>query len=236
MRDITYICAFFENQGMLIEQQKIWASFTPDLRKHLHTIVTDDLSPHSPAREVFQSADIASQRLYLALVHRRWDWLFCRNLGAKYATTDWVLLTDIDHALTQPTLQQLVTMDLDPENVYRLRRVDAPRPMPYRVSDCTPYKDHPNTWLMTKAMFWEKVGGYDEAFSGYYGSDSEFRERVQRAARAVVMLPESMPMVRYPREIIPDASTTTYQRKEKQDGKNVPRIKAEIAADLRRNP
>jgi hypothetical protein len=43
----------------------------------------------------------------------------------------------------------------------------------------------------------------------------------------VVMLP--FPLIRYPREVIPDASTTTYGRKEPQDGANVPRIRAERA-------
>jgi hypothetical protein len=144
--------------------------------------------------------------------------LFCRNLGVDQARTEWVLLTDIDHVMPLDTLRPLLTMELDPRDVYRLSRQDAPLR--------TPYKPHPNTWMMTRKMF-DRIGGYDERFSGYYGSDSEFRERVQANARAIVMLPQAL--IRYPREVIADASTTTYERKAKEDGIHVPRIKAERA-------
>lgn len=223
MRDLTFICAFYLNQGMLREQQRVWGSYADDLKPHFHTIVTDDCSPHSPARDVFEPVGIASQRLYRASVQRRWDWLFCRNLGVAKAQTEWVLVTDIDHILLESTLRTILTTDLDASSVYRFSRVDAHHPFPWNGS-LTDYKPHPNTWMMTRKMF-DRVGGYDERFSGFYGSDSEFRERVQATARAVVMRPE--PLVRYPREVIPDASTTTYERKAKEDGINVPRIRAE---------
>lgn len=218
MRDLTFICAFYLNQGMLREQQRVWAAYPEDLKPHIHVIVTDDGSPHSPARKVFAPTGLASQRLFRVAVDVRWNWLTCRNIGVHHATTDWVLLTDIDHVLPADTLRAILTMPLDAACVYRLSRVDAP--------DRTPYKPHPNTWLLTREMF-DRIGGYDERFSGFYGSDSEFRERVQRTAREVIMLPEVM--IRYPREVISDASTTTYERKAKIDGKNVPRIRHERA-------
>lgn len=258
MRDLTYICAFYLNQGQLREQQRIWSEYPADLKVRFHAIVTDDCSPHSPAREVFTPVGNASYQLYRAGVDKRWNWLFCRNLGVAKAKTDWVLLTDIDHVLPAETLRALLTMKLDAANVYRLSRVDAPHPAPWsrlpadRCDICegrseqyiragcvhgplapyagghvlTPYKAHPNTWLMTRQMF-DRIGGYDERFSGFYGSDSEFRERVEHTAERVVLRPEVV--IRYPREVIPDASTTTYKRKQPEDGVNVPRIKAERA-------
>ena len=183
-----------------------WKAFPADLREHFHVIVTDDGSPHSPAKDVFEPCGLASQRLFRTSVDVRWNWLFCRNLGARHASTDWILLTDIDHVLPEDSLRSLLTRNLEKPCVYRLSRVDAP--------SRTPYKPHPNTWLMTRKMF-DRIGGYDERFSGYYGSDSEFRERVQATASSVIMLPEVM--IRYPREVIADASTTTYQRKAPQD-------------------
>jgi len=201
---------------MLREQQRVWREFPADLKKHLHVIVTDDCSPEKRrALPAFESVDIASYRLFRVLEKKRWNWLMARNLGVEKATTDWVLLTDIDHVMPTATLRTLLEVPLDETSVYRLSRVDAPH--------LTPYKPHPNTWLMTRAMF-DRVGGYDERFSGYYGSDSEFRERVHAAARAVIMRPE--PLIRYPREVIADASTTTYQRKAPEDAVHVPRIKA----------
>ena len=225
MRDLTFICAYYINPGMLREQLTVWGAYPSKLKAHFHTIITDDGSPNGQAAPVFQSVGLASQRLYRTDVDVRWNWLFCRNLGVQEATTEWVLLTDIDHVLFESTLKTILTSPLDASAVYRFSRVDAHGLYPW--TELTPYKAHPNTWLMTRKMF-DRVGGYDERFSGYYGSDSEFRERVHGTASAVIMLPDAL--VRYPREIIPDASTTTYQRKAKEDGIEVPRIKAERAA------
>jgi hypothetical protein len=230
-RDLTFICAFYLNQGMLREQQRVWRAYPPELKTHFHAIVTDDLSPHAPARDVFEATGIASQRLFLALEHRRFDWLFCRNLGASVAATEWLLLTDIDHVVPADTLRALLTKKLHAANVYRFGRVDAHHPYPWAPGSLTDYKHHPNSWLLTKKMF-DRIGGYDERFSGWYGSDSEFRERVFAAtadAGGRVEMREAWPLVRYPREVIPDASTTTYQRKTADDGVMVPKIKAERA-------
>ncbi len=216
-RGITFICAYYENPGMLREQQRVWRAYPDELKACFHAIVTDDGSPTRPAKPHVEETGIASFILNRTLVDVRWNWLFGRNLGVSQAPTEWVLLTDIDHVLPVETLDVLTAAKFDPRLVYRLSRVDAP--------NRTPYKPHPNTWFLTKAMF-EKIGGYDERFSGFYGSDADFRERViQATGGKLVMLPDAL--IRYPREVIPDASTTTYGRKEKQDAENVPRIRAE---------
>jgi hypothetical protein len=112
------------------------------------------------------------------------------------------------------TLQRLLDGLLDPLNVYRFARVDAPHPWPYALEACAPYKPHNDTWLMTRALFFdERIGGYDERLSGCYGTSGEFKDRALAAARAHVRIPE--PVIRYPREVIPDASTlpSLYTRK-----------------------
>jgi hypothetical protein len=207
---------YYMNPGMLQRQQAQWRAFPDELKARLHVIVVDDGSPTGRASTVVEPSGVASFRLFRTLVDVRWNWLFCRNLGVDQASTDWLLMTDIDHLLPVETLRRIVAGPLDPTYVYRFKRVDAP--------DLTDYKPHPNTWLMTKAFF-NRIGGYDERFSGYYGTDGEFRDRVEARARAVVLLPEVM--IRVPREVIPDASTTTYGRKEEQDKWNVKRIRSD---------
>lgn len=226
MIPLTFICAFYQNPGMLREQQTIWRAYPDDLKAVFHAIVTDDCSPTSPAKPVIESTGIASFQAYRTLKDVRWNWLFCRNLGVSKASTEWVLLTDIDHVLPAETLRSIVTEELDRDAVYRFSRVDAPHVWPYALTECAPYKGHPNTWMMTRQMF-AAIGGYDERFSGFYGSDGEFRDRVHSTAKRVVIRTDVL--VRYPREILPDASTVTYGRKEPQDGENVPRIRAERA-------
>lgn len=208
MRDLTLVLPYYRNGGMLREHQTVWRSYAEDLKAHLHVIVVDDCSPKNKADEAVESTGIASFRLYRNLgPDIRWNWLFCRNLGVQEATTDWVLLTDVDHLMPEETFRSLVTMRLDPKNVYRLARVDAPHPWPYVVAKCPVRPDkrfHPNTWLMTRQMY-DATGGYDERLSGCYGTDGEYRDRVKAAATAIVLLPDVL--VRYPREIIADAST-----------------------------
>lgn len=220
VRPFTLIVPYYENPGILREQLTQWAALPEKIRASLHVIVVDDGSPTQPADAVWRDVALASQRLYRCGVDVRWNWLFCRNLGVDQARTEWVLLTDIDHVVPAETWTALMTTKLDERKVYRFSRVDAPAR--------TPYKPHPNSWAMTRTMF-NDIGGYDERFSGFYGTDGEFRDRVNAAARAVEM--RSDVLIRYPREVIPDASTTRYGRKEEQDGVNVPRIRAERSKD-----
>jgi hypothetical protein len=215
-RALTLVLPYYDNPRMFVRQQAAWAAFPADVRARLHGLVVDDASPRWPARpHVVEPSPLASFALYRTGRDVRWNWIFCRNLGVAMAPTEWVLLTDIDHLLPLETLRRLLDGPLDPDVAYRLSRVDAP--------DLTPYKPHPNTWVLHRALF-DRVGGYDERFSGYYGTDGDFRRRMDQVARAVVLLPEVM--IRVPRDVVADASTTTYTRKEKWDKKNVNRIVA----------
>lgn len=214
MRDLTLILPYYRNAGMLQEQQAIWRTYAPELKAHLHVIVVDDGSPKFQAQRYVEPTGIASFRLFRTLIDVRWNWLFCRNLGVAKATTEWVLLTDIDHALPAETLAGILSAELDPRAAYRLARVDAPHPWPYAIADCPAREDkrfHPNTWLLTRALY-DAAGGYDERLSGCYGTDGEFRDRIQAKAMAVI-LRSDWQLVRYGREVLPDASTVGLTRK-----------------------
>lgn len=233
MRDLTLILPYYRNPQMLGEQQRVWRSYSADLRWRLHVVVVDDGSPKFRAEKALDAeCPIASVRLYRCGVDVRWNWLFCRNLGVQEATTEWVFLTDIDHVIPEWTLRRILDGPLDARCVYRFARVDAPLLTP-TIGKYGEDKAHPNTWLMTRAMF-DRIGGYDERFSGWYGTDGEFRDRVQQRARAVVLLPE--PIIQYSRDVIPDASTTAYDRKTAEDRANVARIRDERANEANRRP
>ena len=167
MKELTLIVPYYDNPQMLVEQQRQWAKYPAELLSRLHVIIVDDGSPRWPALPVVIANSIGelglgSFRLYRTLVDVRWNWLFCRNLGVSEATTEWVFMTDIDHVMPTKTLAKLLEAELSPRKAYRMSRVDAPNK--------TPYKPHPNTWLMTRSLF-DKIGGYDERFSGFYGTD-----------------------------------------------------------------
>jgi len=145
----------------------------------------------------------------------RWNQDACRNLGVDKAHTEWVLLTDMDHLVTVGLLQRVMYSTCDPKIAYRFSRVSAP--------NMEPYKLHPNSWFLTRKLY-KRVGGYDERFAGYYGTDGDFRDRLDAKA-ALVQLKEYL--IRVPREVIADASTTVYERKTDWDGDNIKRLKME---------
>lgn len=213
-RAITLILPHYMNLGMLAEQQAIWASYPPELKAHLHVVVVDDCSPkdQQPDEGSVSVKDLASFQLYRLTEKIRWNWLACRNLGAKVATTDWLLLTDMDHAIPEATLRTLLTWDFDYDRAYRFRRVTATQRWPYDVAALPPWKPHNDSWFLSRWLFFhDRVFGYDERLSGCYGTSSEFTGRLRKICPHPVAL--SDPLVRYPRELIADASTTVYTRK-----------------------
>ena len=216
VRPITLILPHFMNLGMLAEQQKVWAAYPREVRERLHVVVVDDRSPKEqrPRPEHVTVHDLASFRIYHLKEKKRWNWLACRNLGAKVATTDWLILTDIDHVFPAQTLERLMCGPMQPNYAYRFCRVNATRCWPYDVADCPEYKPHNDTWVMARSLFFhDGVFGYDERLSGFYGTSGEFSDRVRATAAALVMLPDVI--IRYPREVLPDASTPKgfYTRK-----------------------
>lgn len=220
-RAITLIFPYYDNPQMLERQFTHLEGLPADVKGAVNLIVVDDGSPRHPLGVWRHFCEgLASLRVFRITVDVRWNWIAARNLAADQARTDWLLMTDIDHMVPEATFRRIQERKLDELAAYRFSRVDAPA--------LTPYKPHPNSWLMTKKLF-DHAGGYDERFSGFYGSDGEFRDRVTAAARKVEILPEVL--IRVPREVVPDASTTTYDRKQPMDATGVAVARAKIRAD-----
>lgn len=222
MRELTVILAYYLNPGMLQRQYETFRSLPDALRAHLRLIVVDDGSPEHPATP----EDIGLPlEIYRIGVDVRWNQDAARNLGVDRSQTRWLLLTDIDHLIPQKTIESVCIGKIDASKVYRFSRVSAP--------DLAPYKPHPNSWLMTRKMY-DVIGGYDERLAGNYGTDGDFRHRVASHAEEIVILPDVL--IRVPREVIPDASTTTLTRKEDRDGNNIRRIISDRALMPRWRP
>lgn len=214
---ITVCMAYYENPGMLALQLDNFESMPQDIRDHLEYIVVDDGSTTKPASEVWRKIGMRT-KLYRMLVDIRWNQDACRNLAAANARNPWLLLTDMDHMPPEATMRAVLDMQRDPTNAYRFSRVTAP--------EMTEYKPHPNSWLLTREKY-DAAGGYDERFAGIYGTDGMFVKRLRDVAEIV---PLPYPLVRYPRTHVPDASTTTYERKTPRDAEEKDRVTAEIEA------
>jgi hypothetical protein len=219
MNRCTLCLAYYENPGMLRRQIEHLAGLKKWIRESVELIVVDDGSPRFPAFDVMIEGDDTEtrERLFRMGVDIPWNMDACRNLAVSQASTDWVLLTDIDHLVPEKTWIKILTASLNPRQVYKFGRVSEP--------DLAPYKPHPNTWLMTREIY-DRAGGYDERLAGWYGTDGDFRNAVQKVA-PVVSFKE--PIVRVPREVTPDASTTTLTRRSPENAAGLDRAKEERA-------
>lgn len=204
-KPVTLVLPYYENPRFLRQQLGWWGTYERHLASQLSVVLVDDGSPTSPAAGVLADLPVTlpvALRLFRLEVDVRWNWLAARNIGAKHAADGWVLLTDIDHVLPASTLSAIVYGQHHPGTIYGFSRIE------HTGEALAP---HPNSWLMTREMFW-RVGGYDEALSGHYGTDGDWRRRCAATAPMAILADR---LVRH--EYQGDSSTTAYLRKQPED-------------------
>jgi hypothetical protein len=198
----TIVMAYYENGGMLDRHMQEWSEYDEEHKKHIKAIIVDDGSPNDPA--VSHIKDVGFPiNLYRIKQDIPWNQNGARNLGMTHVKKGWVLLTDMDHLLPKEQVQNILNNEWNERSVYKPLRAKP---------DGSSYKRHPNTYLITRKVYW-KLGGFDEAYSGYYGSDSTFRRHLKRTSR--LSETDFFHVVLYGRDDIPDASTNPerYGRK-----------------------
>ena len=228
MPKITYLTPFYRNGGMFKEQIKwIEETWEPSLRGQVEYIVVDDGSPENTLEEAIEECEFLNHwtgfSAYRIKKDLPWNHIAARNIAVHHSRGDWLMMTDMDHRVPANTFWWLLNaIELNPpivkdDKFYTFDRVDAP--------DLTPYKSHPHTWFMSRKL-WDKFGGYDERFSGHYGMDFLARERLLHVAEMGHL--DGVQVVRYPREVIPDASTTVYPRKSTEDRAFVKELRTQL--------
>ena len=209
MPDLTLVMPYYDNGEMLALQMLNWSKWPEKRRNRLKVIIVDDGSPNAPAAKVARPADLPELEIYRVKEDRPWHQHAARNLGAHVAPDGWLLMTDMDHVLTDDAARALFKKDLDEGCVYTLDRLESDTGLPTTDRHGNP-KPHPNSFVLTREMFW-RIGGYDEDYCGIYGTDGLFRQRAFKIG-CHAHLP--VPLVRFWRDIVPDASTTSLPRKE----------------------
>jgi len=219
---LTIIYAYYDNPKMFIRQQLEWIKYPTDICKKVKFIVVDDCSPKWAAEKKYKYLDMKIFRMKQDIP---WNMDACRNLAVSQTKTKWIFLSDMDHVLPvisiKKILEKINDLHMDQDYFYTFTRVDAP--------DLTEYKDHPNTYLMTRGLY-DKVGGYDETFAGFYGTDGHFRRALKHYSKGYHRLDISI--VRYPREVISDASTTSLDRKKGRDTERGGKYRKKALRDL----
>lgn len=203
-KHVTLVMPYYENPRMLRQQVLEWARFPRTLLAYFDVIIVDDGSPITPAVDVLRTCypQPFPMKLFRIREDVRWNWIAARNIAMHEALPGWCVLTDMDHVVSRETFTALVHGEHDPKVIYRFSR---------REHTGEKIKPHPNSWFMTRAMFW-KIGGYDEALSGHYGTDGDYRRRCAATAPIRILADE---LVRH--EFVLDSSTTKYLRKQPED-------------------
>jgi hypothetical protein len=201
-KPLTLVVPFYRNQHFLRRQVEWWSLLAPDLQANLSAIIVDDGSPEPASDVLHDMAQPFPIRLFRIHEDRRWNWLAARNIGFHHAPHGWVLVTDMDHVVPEATFRSVLYGAHHHDTIYGFSRKE------YTGVRIPP---HPNSWLMTRAMFW-KVGGYDEELSGKYGTDGDIRRRFAATAPINILTDH---LIRH--EYQQDSSTTTYLRKQAID-------------------
>lgn len=208
MKRLTLVYAYYDNASMLAEQYKVWASYGRWLVDKIRIVVVDDASPTCPAIDVPRPVGMPALRIFRARVDIPWHQDGARNLGAHVADDGWLFLSDMDHVLPFSTVQRIWKLR-DATKFYTLDRIDAATGK--LMADARGlHKPHPNTYVMHRDIYW-RAGGYDEDYSGVYGTDGAFRKQLYAVAAHSHL--RNAHVIRYPRSLVPDASTTTLDRK-----------------------
>jgi hypothetical protein len=202
---------FFRNSGMLAHQYTAWSAYPEDLKAQIEIVVVEDVADLSAehAEDVPRPDGLPPLRIFRILPTKKmtdppWRQHACRNRGVKEAVGPWLFLTDMDHVMPAESLRALLgRLDMaQPHQVFTFFRRDAPHLTP-TLNDYGGLKPHVNTFALTQDYFWQ-VGGYDEDCVGY-GTDNYFRRRLFETHEAIHL--SDIAIIRYPREVITDAST-----------------------------
>ena len=204
MDRFTMVYPYYDNGQMLDVQFRCWQQYPDKFKEELQIIVVDDCSQNTPAEHPWRDHIGIDMQLWRIKDSIPWNQNGARNLGASIAIDQNTLFTDMDHVVLPEQLINLMTYKYDPFQVYTLGR--------RTIHDLEEknYKPHPNSWIMQRELYW-KIGGMDEDFSGWYGSDSTFRRAIQLVTN-VTHLKDYYLLV-YDENDVPDANTREFGRK-----------------------
>jgi len=202
MDRFSLVYAYYDNKEMLNKQFEVWEQWPKQVKGRVQIVIVDDCSPTHQAVDQYRDVGVPV-RIWRVLKNIPWNQNGARNLAVATAPKGWCLLTDMDHVLTSSMAELLLSRDPDPTEVFSFARRH-----PGKLDE--DFKPHPNSWFLTKDMYWT-IGGMDEDFAGWYGSDSTFRKAIM--LETTITFWEDIYLVVYDENDIPDANTREFGRK-----------------------
>lgn len=187
------------------------ANFDPEVLARVTIFLVDDCSPldERPEIAIRRATKPIRRRFRVLRVHDdiAWNQHGARNLGAKLASTQWLLMADIDRIVSGHDMRIILSRELRPDRYYKpLQYVARPDGLP--LSELTP-RAPLNQFVCTRKAYW-RAGGYDEAYCGSYGGDAPFLRALQKQSRFERMF--DVRMFRFTRHVLEGANTADLDR------------------------
>lgn len=168
--ELSYVTTFYFNHtdsSSVLQLLRRYASYSGDLLDRLQFLLVDDGSPVP----VTLPADLDLNVLLLRIPEDvPWNHAAARNLGAVYARSDKLLLTDVDHEFPEDTLRRILDLGELRRTMYMFFRLDEGGAHTRR---------HLNTFLLSRGRYLQ-LFGYDEEFCGHYGLEDDLFRRWHR--------------------------------------------------------
>lgn len=222
---ITLILPYYRQEAMLLKQMDVLDTYPSGVRDALYVIVVDDCSPEDAEHvltAVREDGHLPHRpdALYRIDKDVAWNRGMARNLGAKMATTPWLMQVDLDHILTAQNAANLLTTVRSFRGVVpqwfrfarrRIGAADETRMKDAVPRDATDVLIHPHidSYLCTPRAYW-RAGGYNEDFSGVLGGGTPFLKEMERVNGPPGIVNSELHV--HTRHSVPDSSEHTLPR------------------------
>lgn len=164
---ISFVSHFYNNipciERNIAQMQEISHRF-PDTEY----IIVDDHSSESYEFNIFEG--INNLKLFRICDNIDWNMACARNIGVHESSGDIIFIFDIDHIIDPRQIACFFSNvnSLKPGERGLFRRIKISKDgLYYNI------KSHKNSFIIHRSDF-EKVGGYEELFSGNYGAEDSF--------------------------------------------------------------
>jgi hypothetical protein len=163
--NLTYITHFYNNQeniDSVISLLKKYESMDPWLLDQIQFIIVDDGSPIK-----YEIPDFDLNLTWIKINDDiKWNQGGARNLGATYAKSDKIFMTDLDWEINEEAFRFMINKGNLGRTIYKVRE-DGRK------------KGHSNMWFISRARFLQFFG-YNEEFSGGHGGEDYFFFKTQQ--------------------------------------------------------
>jgi len=198
---ITIGYTYYNEPDFLKEQIKNWEQYP----KEVEIVLVDDGSLEFPASDYLQNHKINNFRLFRVDEDLGFNSHGCRNLIAKIANAEFILLSDIDIIFSPETICMLKRKKFQSDRVYRFNM--------YTSWDTHLYDapGHQNIFLVSKESYWQ-ADGYDESFTGYHHGDRPFLEKLSTVTKTGIFKDITYRCVRNKRDtvVVPGLEKPVY--------------------------